>query len=382
MIRSAAPRLHVLDLLRFFAAMFVMGFHLIPIVAFVYGLDADAYFGHVVAQAFRYGWMGVDFFFIISGFVICMSSWGRSVGDFFTSRATRLMPAYLLAVVMTSALLTFLWPASFHPPLAGFLTNLTMVQGMLHVPDIDTVYWTLLVELKFYLLFAVVVHFGLTYRRVVLFCVSWTVAALVGQYTNNGLIKVLVEPRYAYFFVAGIVLYLMYRFGPTLLLWGMLAVSWIFCANSLRLMFSEQQVPVNLHVGLGLLTMFLAVMTAAALGKLSWLSWPGFVTIGALTYPVYLIHFYLSYTILRRLHGHVPDALLLVCTVATVLLVAYLIHRLVERRAARLLRAGIRRSFAAIRQADAPQPAESTRPVKAIRVSTPTPPAPRTSVAP
>jgi peptidoglycan/LPS O-acetylase OafA/YrhL len=39
------------------------------------------------------GWTGVYLFFLISGFVICMSAWGRSVGQFAASRITRLFPA-------------------------------------------------------------------------------------------------------------------------------------------------------------------------------------------------------------------------------------------------------------------------------------------------
>jgi peptidoglycan/LPS O-acetylase OafA/YrhL len=35
----------------------------------------------------------LDALFIISGFVICMSAWGRSVGDFFVSRVVRLYPS-------------------------------------------------------------------------------------------------------------------------------------------------------------------------------------------------------------------------------------------------------------------------------------------------
>ena len=39
-----------------------------------------------VSRVAAYGWIGVEIFFVISGFVICISSWGRSLGDFFRSR--------------------------------------------------------------------------------------------------------------------------------------------------------------------------------------------------------------------------------------------------------------------------------------------------------
>jgi peptidoglycan/LPS O-acetylase OafA/YrhL len=40
-----------------------------------------------------------------------------------------------------------------------------MTQDALHVAKVDGVYWTLFVELKFYVLFSIVVFLGLTYRR-------------------------------------------------------------------------------------------------------------------------------------------------------------------------------------------------------------------------
>ncbi|WP_326556197.1 acyltransferase family protein [Micromonospora sp. NBC_01796] len=365
-------RLYVLDLLRFSAAIMVLGYHLIPIVEFVYGVDADAYFGRLIAQGFRYGWMGVHLFFIISGFVICMSSWGRSASEFFISRVTRLMPAYVLAVLLTTALLTLWWPAAERPSPVAVLANLTMVQGLLGVPNIDTVYWTLLVELKFYLLFAIVVRLGLTYRRVVAFCLLWTTASLLVQVKNIGILSTVLEPTYTYFFVAGIVLYLMHRFGPNPLLWGMLVASWIFSTNSLRIVFAEHQVPMRFNVALVLLTVFFAVMTAIALGWFSWLRWRGSTTIGALTYPVYLVHFFLAYAILRKLHGRLPDAVLLVLTVATVLAVGYVIHRLVEQPVGRALRTSLRRAFADIRRADGVEPERRTdEPVVAGRAAGP-----------
>lgn len=52
-----------------------------------------------------YGAMGVQLFFIISGFVILMSAHGRPVGQFAASRISRLFPAYWTAVLLTAFLL-------------------------------------------------------------------------------------------------------------------------------------------------------------------------------------------------------------------------------------------------------------------------------------
>ncbi|WP_433296586.1 acyltransferase family protein [Actinoplanes sp. CA-030573] len=85
------------------------------------------------------GWMGVECFFVISGFVICMSSWGRTLPEFFLSRVTRLMPLYVVAVVVSAAALT-IWPLkSAGPAKADVLYNLTMLTGFMSgVPNVDS----------------------------------------------------------------------------------------------------------------------------------------------------------------------------------------------------------------------------------------------------
>ncbi|MGK5737288.1 acyltransferase family protein [Micromonospora sp. URMC 103] len=342
-------RLYALDVLRFGAASMVVAFHVVPQASLVFGVDPDAYFGHLVAQGSRYGWMGVPLFFMISGFVICMSSWGRPLSAFVTSRAARLYPAYILAVLVAALISTASPNPSFGPPsLVQVGVNLTMLQGLAGVPDLDTVYWTLLVEVKFYLLFAALVWAGVTYRRVVAFSGLWLVGGLLAEVSGTRLLVELLVPQWAPFFVAGIVLYLMHRFGPTLLLWLMLAGSVAFCARSVQ-RWTERvaaaEGPVDPRVALAVFAVCLLLMLAVALGWTRGVRWRGLTTVGALTYPLYLLHFHVAFLALRHGHGWLPDWLLLTVVLAGVVALAYAVHRLVERPGSRLLRRGLQRSF-------------------------------------
>lgn len=142
----ALPRLYVVDLLRFGAAMMVVLYHYVYAGGRqTWAADTAELFTSPVRAVASYGWVGVDLFFLISGFVICMSGWGRSLSEFFTSRVVRLLPAYLVAVVVTSAVLVLWKPPAGAPRLAEVLGNLTMVQNLLQLRNIDEPYWTLLV---------------------------------------------------------------------------------------------------------------------------------------------------------------------------------------------------------------------------------------------
>jgi peptidoglycan/LPS O-acetylase OafA/YrhL len=126
-----------------------------------------------------YGWIGVEMFFVISGFVICMSCWGRTPRQFFTSRVIRLYPAYWFSIVFTTAVLVTLPGVWDRQKLRVILLNFTMLQSGSGAANVDGVYWTLWSELRFYLLFMAVVITGLTYRKVVLFCCFWGAAAMI-----------------------------------------------------------------------------------------------------------------------------------------------------------------------------------------------------------
>lgn len=136
-------RYEELDALRGIAALFVVFFH------FTMGRAEFNTF-------FKLGTTGVDLFFIISGFVIFMSLQKISKGsDFVINRISRLYPAYWAAVSFT-----FLILFSYALYKGGqnliylnlkFIGNLTMFQLYLRIPDLDGPYWTLIIEMLFYI---------------------------------------------------------------------------------------------------------------------------------------------------------------------------------------------------------------------------------------
>jgi peptidoglycan/LPS O-acetylase OafA/YrhL len=105
---TAPTRLPGLDLLRAAAICWVMAFH-----ASSFGLISR---DHWIA---KFGWMGVDLFFVLSGFLIAgqlLRPWavGRrpNYSRFFVRRLLRTLPAYLVVVA-----LYFLFPVLRERPL-------------------------------------------------------------------------------------------------------------------------------------------------------------------------------------------------------------------------------------------------------------------------
>lgn len=144
-----------IDLLRGIAALLVLVYHMDALGSL--GLRGDVWW----TVPFRYGWIGVDLFLVISGFVITFSAAkarGQSPHDFrwpfMQRRLRRLLPLYALTclifvfLVRPEFLLTpieHLWPV--------VLTHVLFLQNLSHKTHgvINGVTWSLALEMQFYL---------------------------------------------------------------------------------------------------------------------------------------------------------------------------------------------------------------------------------------
>ncbi|MGK3941741.1 acyltransferase [Streptomyces caeruleatus] len=352
----AGRRLYAIDGIRLLAALMVAVHH----YAGTNRVDQpgnriwDRPVSDIMPTVFRfasYGWIGVEIFFVISGFVICMSCWGRSPRQFFTSRVIRLYPAYWFAIVFTTAVLVALPGVWDRLRTRDILLNFTMLQSGSGVMNVDGVYWTLWSELRFYLLFLVVVWSGLTYRKVVVFCCVWGAAAMLAPISKLPLLELVANPEGAWYFIAGLSLYLMHRFGQDLLLWGILALAWLMGQRELGIRIDEVEHVSGWRGSVLIFTVFLLAMVAIALGATDRVRWKWLVTAGALTYPLYLMHYAAGTTLINRLRDTMDARLLVVSVIAGFLLLSWLVHRFVERPVARLLKRGLDTSFARLRNA-------------------------------
>lgn len=338
---AVKQRLYVLDGLRLVAALMVVSYHYTGYSRRnVWGKHVSAVFP-TLHRFSSYTWIGVYLFFLISGFVICMSSWNRTPNQFISSRFVRLYPAYWVGILLTSIVL-YVAPDPAHLRPSDVLSNLTMFQSGMGVKNVDGVYWTLWAELRFYILFTLVIVLGVTYRRVMAFCLIWMAAAVFAEESHSQLLSTIVEPTYAPFFIGGVGIYLMYRFGSRPQIWLLITASWLLgqhqmvgLANGAE---SNTLSDISWSVCVALVTLFYAVLIAVARGGLQFFNWRWLTVAGALTYPLYLIHMNIGFLVIRHARDRISPHLLVALLVAGMLVAAYLVNRLVEEPVARRLK--------------------------------------------
>jgi peptidoglycan/LPS O-acetylase OafA/YrhL len=151
---SQSPeRLSFLDCVRGIAALSVLLEH------GGYRLSAD--FRWITHGIFSFGKFGVAAFFLTSGFVIPFSlERGGSLKRFWLSRVFRLYPIYWLSIAVVLCLHLLRVPYAISPEFAQHLSrntlvNLTMLQAFVGLPNAEGLYYTLAMEMGFYIFFSV-----------------------------------------------------------------------------------------------------------------------------------------------------------------------------------------------------------------------------------
>lgn len=330
-------RLTGLDALRGVAAVAVCLFHW-EHIAFQTPNDA---------QVFRFGLLGVELFFLISGFVIAMvTARTVSVQGFLRARIVRLYPAYLVSVVLTA--LYVLRTGKYD--VSTVLLNGTMLQSFIGVQNIANPYWTLAFEITFYAAMSLVLWTGMQ-RRIEWLLLAWLVVATVYRLALPGWMSfdpqrpfvqacyIVVAPQFAPFFSLGI---LAFRASRRQL--GIPGMATMVAALALTLQgrgdFAQISGPVYAGFTLtALCALMIAIRVDASDGVANVLRW-----VGVISYPLYLLHCTVANLCVYALRDVAPASVAVFLSVPVSVVLAASVHHWIEKPAARLFhhRAGPR----------------------------------------
>lgn len=318
-----------LDLLRFFSATIVVCYHF-GVRGGEGGRSTFVY--SEIAPVAKYGFLGVELFFIISGFVICLTVMRSKPWDFFISRAVRLYPCFWVCCTVTYVVTQY---ANYVAKVSwvDYLANMLLVSGFIGASSVDGVYWSLFVEIRFYaLVFVILWLFGVaSLERWVL---GWVALSLLNGFYEVRILRVLFLTEMAPLFASGMLMYFGVTRGFNRVRLSALIVCFVLASRHLFRMSDQisQDMSVDISRAVcfcallaGYLLVYLCVTVGRGATSPIWMR-----QMGSLTYPLYLLHQNFGFILMSALSFYLPRLAVFSVTVATVLVASYLIAVHVE----------------------------------------------------
>lgn len=282
----------LLDLLRFFAAFWVMSFH------YFLWYSGDIHW-------YRYGNLGVPLFFIISGFVISQSVAQASTKAFALGRFIRLFPLFWIICTLTY-IFTLLIPNGNPVQFPEYLISMTMLGDKLgnalgYARLVDAAYWSLVIELLFYIAIGLFVYL-FSWKHIRWFTGLWlatSAAAFFFSVDDTFIAKTLLV-RHASYFLFGITLMLVASTAYASWKMKLYDYGFLITVATYGALISYRALPPYLTPH-PLDTFIVTVLQFAFFGGVALLVYLSrfftskkyidvAIIIGGLTYPLYLIH--------------------------------------------------------------------------------------------
>ncbi|MBV8633556.1 MAG: acyltransferase [Burkholderiaceae bacterium] len=297
------------------------------------------FIGYIAPPTFNYGPFGVALFFLISGFVIPFSLEKMGSLRFLAARALRIFPTYWVATAFmlgVAFLSSLYWGLPFHVDARQLLTNLLLFNAELSLPSIDSVNWTLSIEVKFYV--AAVLLWPLLRRAPLLTLLGYAalvlvaILALPGQ-ANIGSLAVSidfakVEAMYTVFLFIGTLFHFAARgrLSPRMLVIGVAALFALFVFMWPRTLLVSQYWRVTANYGYALAVFALCYALRRRFRPVR-----TFDFFAAISYPLYLVHSVAGYALMHILMDRgLPYLAALPLALVLALLAATLLHYAVE----------------------------------------------------
>lgn len=342
-------RFRELDGLRGIAALAVLASHYTGGYNSHYPTDPQA------TVDIPYGAFGVQLFFLISGFVILMSAHrAQQPSDFLISRVSRIYPAYWMSLIIALAIGVIFEMRDANLTIWEAVANFSMMQRWFQIPNAVEVYWTLAVELQFYVLvltLIVVTQSRITDRVITSAALAWLSISL-GIALWASPFSWETDPQNVITPVKLILNISLAEFGP-LFCTGMLAYLSRTKGQFMFLMPLAGAVSVAvatlLHswsygaIVAGICTAFIIVTMRS---RTPWLNFRGLQWFGKISYSLYIVHSTIGYLTIRSTWPIIGRdwAILVALVVST--LVAWVVYEIGERRAS----AGMKKLLLSLRE--------------------------------
>ena len=294
-------------------------------------------YGSRISSWMSYGNVGVELFFMRSGFVIfwTLNRIERPL-DFIVSRFSRLYPVYWAAV-----LITFISVFIFELPGRDVtdseaLLNLLMFQEYLYIPHVDGVYWTLTVEITFYFwMFILYLCNGLS--RVEWFSLSLillSLSELLGVISIPELVSKLLILKYIFFFASGISFYNIVNNKGSL-------VSYLVLACSLLATFFSFSL-----IHFLIFSLIYVVFYLSLTGRLQILAAKPFLFLGSISYTLYLVHQNIGYIVINKSYELSLNPLLgILMAILLSFSIAVCLTKYIEKPSLKIIRNGYKKNL-------------------------------------
>jgi peptidoglycan/LPS O-acetylase OafA/YrhL len=294
--KTTTPRVIEIDALRGIAALAVLLFHYSAYYQ-VKMKSGDPF----PAFNFNLGELGVDLFFMISGYVILLTAEAsKSITDFSISRFVRLWPSFFVCCTITTIFL-MIYPVGSIPGLITYLKNLTLQPNLIKGEAIDGVYWSLFIEVQFYIIFIAILFFRQIQRAIIIFSIFTILCVFYQGYllmkaTNNFLHYYLGLLRHAEVFLAGI---LCYRFCQTRKYIYIIGIA----LASIGILTSHWMRKYSFGVTSHYISywFFAALLIYVTIKGNKLLRLPIFTFFGKISYPLYLLHMMIGFSLMYHL---------------------------------------------------------------------------------
>ena len=305
-----------LDILKIFGALGIVLFHY---TFRGYAADNMSILSFpFLGGVFRYGYLGIYLFFVLSGYTIVLSGSQKQFKEFVLARALRLYPPFWCAVCITSLAIFISRDPRYHIGLKQFLVNLTMFNEYVGVKSVDGVYWFLFVIIRFYFLVSILILTGaVKYNEIV--AGNWLIISIIIIYFNVPKIGFFLLPSYAPYFILGMISFSARNKGWNCYKRSILFISFLLSIYLIRFEIQRDNEHYNIVQSPEVVYFIIASIYLIMywVGKnVKFLNLPRSIAIcGAATYPLYLIHQIFGFMIFNKFGFIINKYLLLVSTI-------------------------------------------------------------------